>query len=227
LPRKALRIGAGILLLAGAGAIAYAALRPVPPRPIVGMVRATEVKITPEVSGRIVSLPVTVGERIAAGTTVVELANPELAAAVGEAEAALLEAKAARDRVYAGVRHEEVGIAAQNIAKARADLALAQKQLARIAKLAMLPSSSSTTPMPPSPTQARLSRPRNRRMPRPRRVQPSRSAPSPMPRSKSRRRRSRSWNGASKSWRSARLPRAWSRPWWASWVRRRCRAGPC
>ena len=136
MPRKALRIGAGILLLAGAGVIAYAALRPVPPRPIVGMVRATEVKITPEVSGRIVSLPVTVGERVAAGTIVVELANPELAAAVGEAEAALLEAKAARDRVYAGVRHEEVGIAAQNIAKARADLALARKQLARIAKLA-------------------------------------------------------------------------------------------
>ena len=37
---------------------------------------------------------------------------------------------------WVGVRHEEVGIAAQNIEKTRADLALARKQLARIAKLA-------------------------------------------------------------------------------------------
>jgi len=66
---------------------------------------------------------------------VVELANPELVAAVGEAGAALLEAQAARDRVYAGLRHEEVGIAAQDIDKARADLALAQKQLTRVTKL--------------------------------------------------------------------------------------------
>ena len=136
MPAKALRIGAGILVLAVAGAIAYMALRPVPPQPVVGMVRATEVKITPEVSGRIAALQVKRGDRVEAGTIVVALANPELNAAVGEAEAALLEAKAARDRVYAGARHEEVGIAAQNIDKARADLALAQKQLARIAKLA-------------------------------------------------------------------------------------------
>ena len=133
---KALPIGVGVLVLAGAGAIAYFALRPVPPRPIVGMVRATEIKITPEVSGRIASLSFKRGDHVDAGAVVVELSNPELAAAVGEAEAALLEAQAARDRVYAGVRHEEVGIAAQNIDKARADLALAQKQLARITKLA-------------------------------------------------------------------------------------------
>jgi multidrug resistance efflux pump len=133
---KVLRIGIGVLVLAGAGTVAYVALRPAPPRPIVGMVRATEVKITPEVSGRIASLAVKPGDRVEAGTTVVKLANPELTAAVGEAEAALLEAKAARDRVYAGVRHEEVGIAAQRIEKARADLTLTQKQLARIAKLA-------------------------------------------------------------------------------------------
>src|SRR5882757_5352653 len=114
MPGRALRIGIGVLALAGAGAIAYVALRPVPPRPIVGMVRATEIKITPEVSGRIASLPFKRGDRVKAGAVVVQLSNPELAAAVGEAEAGLLEAQAARDRVYAGVRHEEVGIAAQN-----------------------------------------------------------------------------------------------------------------
>jgi multidrug resistance efflux pump len=136
MPVRAPRIAVvGALVLAGAGAVAYLALRPVPPRPIVGMVRATEIKITPEVTGRIAALPFKRGDHVAAGAVVVELSNPELAAAVGEAEAALLEAQAARDRVYAGVRHEEVAIAAQNIEKMRADLALAQKQLARIAKL--------------------------------------------------------------------------------------------
>lgn len=137
MPAKALRIGIGVLALAGgAGAVAYLALRPTPPRPVTGMVRATEVKVMPEVSGRIAALPAQPGDRVEAGAVVVRLSNPELTAAVGEAEAALLEAMAARDRVYAGVRHEEVGIAAKNIDKARADLALAQKQLARIAKLA-------------------------------------------------------------------------------------------
>ena len=135
MPAKFVGIGAGFLVLAGAGAIATVALRPVAPQPIVGMVRATEVKITPEVSGRIAALPVKRGDRVEAGTVVVELANPELAAAVGQAEAALLEAEAARDRVYAGVRPEQVSIAAQDIAKARSDLALAKKQFARIANL--------------------------------------------------------------------------------------------
>ncbi len=88
------------------------------------MVRMTEIKIMPEVSGRIADLPVKSGERVEAGAVIARLSNPELSAAVGEAEAALLEAKAARDRVYAGVRKEQVGIAAKDIDKANADLRL-------------------------------------------------------------------------------------------------------
>src|SRR5215475_4996047 len=116
------RIGIGLLVAAGAATIAFFALQPTPPNPIIGMVRATEVKIAPEVSGRIAALPVKAGDRVAAGTVVAELSNPELAAAVTEAEAAVLAARATRDRVYAGLRQEEVGIAAQEIEKARADL---------------------------------------------------------------------------------------------------------
>src|SRR5215813_13310987 len=106
------RILIGALLLAGAGTIGFIALRPAPPRPAIGMVRATEIKIAPEVSGHIAALPVQAGTPVAAGTVVVELSNPELDAAVGEAEATVLEAKATRDRVYAGIRQEEVDIAA-------------------------------------------------------------------------------------------------------------------
>jgi HlyD family secretion protein len=127
---------AGLFLVAVAGIIGVVALRPTPPRPIIGMVRATEIKIAPEVSGHIAALPVKAGDRVSAGTVVAELSNPELTAAVGEAEAAVLEAQAVRDRVYAGIRQEEVDIAARDIEKATADLTLAQQQFRRVSELA-------------------------------------------------------------------------------------------
>lgn len=136
MPRKVIgRIGVGVLLAAGAAAIAYFALRPAPPNPIIGMVRATQIKIAPEVSGRITALPVKAGDRVTAGTIVAELSSPELAAAVNQAEAAVLAARAARDHVYAGTRQEEVDIAAHDIEKARADLTLAKAQLGRASNL--------------------------------------------------------------------------------------------
>ncbi|HVI88296.1 MAG TPA: biotin/lipoyl-binding protein [Dongiaceae bacterium] len=130
------RLVTGLFLLVGAGIVGAVALRPVPPRPIIGMVRATEIKIAPEVSGHIAALPVKADDPVAAGTVVAELSNPELTAAVGEAEAAVVEAKAVRDRVYAGIRQEEVDIAAREIEKANADLTLAQQQFRRISELA-------------------------------------------------------------------------------------------
>src|SRR5690348_791878 len=122
-------------LLGGIGALA---LRPAPPPPIVGMVRTTEIKIEPEVSGRVAVLPVKVRDQVAVGALLAELSNPELTAAVDEARAALAEARAARDRVYAGVRQERVNIAAREVDKGKADLTLAQNQLGRISSLAKL-----------------------------------------------------------------------------------------
>lgn len=130
------RLLVAILLLTGLGVVGAVALRPAPPRQIIGMVRATEVKIAPEVSGHIAALPVKAGDRVEAGTVVAELSNPELTAAVSEAEAAVLEAQAVRDRVYAGIRQEEVDIAARGIEKANADVTLAQQQYRRISELA-------------------------------------------------------------------------------------------
>src|SRR5215470_3073241 len=104
-----------LVLAAMLAGVSVLALRPASSPPIVGMVRTTEVKIEPEVSGRVAALRVKVGERVAAGTVVAELSNPELAAAVEEARAAVAEARAARDRVYAGVRQERVDIAAREV----------------------------------------------------------------------------------------------------------------
>ena len=107
------RLGIGAVLLALAAGIAVLALRPTIPPRIIGMVRTTEIKIEPEVSGRIAALPFKAGDRVSAGAVVAALSNPELAAAVEEARAAVAVAQATRDRVYAGVRQEEVNIAAQ------------------------------------------------------------------------------------------------------------------
>jgi HlyD family secretion protein len=140
-PRRKQRIRVFLIavILAGLlGGIGALALRPAVPPPIVGMVRTTEIKIEPEVSGRVAALPVKVRDRVAAGAVVAELSNPELAAAVDEAHAAVAEARATRDRVYAGVRQERVNITAREVEKAKADLTLAQKQLARISDLAKL-----------------------------------------------------------------------------------------
>jgi HlyD family secretion protein len=134
--RRSRRIGAVLLLAVIVGALGDLALRPAPAPPIVGMVRTTEIKIAPEVSGRIAALPVRAGDRVAAGAVVATLSNPELAASVEEARAAVGQARATRDHVYAGVRREQVDIAAREVDKAIADLTLAEEQFRRTSSVA-------------------------------------------------------------------------------------------
>jgi HlyD family secretion protein len=64
------------------------------------------------------------------------LSNPELAASVVEAKAALAKARADRDNVFAGVRKEEVDISARDVQIAEANLTLARQQFERSAALA-------------------------------------------------------------------------------------------
>jgi HlyD family secretion protein len=124
------------LLLGGAAAVAFVALKPTAPPPVLGMVRATEIEIQPEVSGRIASLPLRAGDSVKAGDVVAILSNPELAASVMEAEAAVGVAVANRNRIYAGPRQEQVDIAAHEVEKAKADLILAQQEFSRTSTLA-------------------------------------------------------------------------------------------
>jgi HlyD family secretion protein len=136
LPRRSRRIAVVLVLVVAVGTLADLALRPAPAPPIVGMVRTTEIKIAPEVSGRIAALPVRAGDRVAAGAVIATLSNPELSASVEEARAAVGQARATRDHVYAGVRQEQVDIAAREVDKATADLTLAEEQLRRTSHVA-------------------------------------------------------------------------------------------
>src|SRR5262245_529982 len=86
----------------------YLLLRPRPAAPIAGVVRATEIRLAPEVGGQLATIKVEKGARVRAGDVVAEFSALELTAAVAQARAALDAATASRDHVYAGVRAEEV-----------------------------------------------------------------------------------------------------------------------
>jgi len=122
-----------ILVAAGVGA--YFVFRPQPPQ-IVGVVRATQIRIAPEVAGQLATIKVQKGDHVHAGDVVAELSAIELSAAVVQARAALDSAKASRDNVYAGVRAEQVAVLAAAIAKAKSRLAYNEVQLSRASTLA-------------------------------------------------------------------------------------------
>src|SRR5882757_5362705 len=132
-PTRIITLG---LILAAAAVGGYLLWRPEPAAPIVGVVRATQVRVAPEVGGQLAAIKVQKGARVHAGDVVAELSALELTASVGQARAALAAATAARDHVYAGVRAEEVDALAAEIAKAQSRLDYAEQQLARIAYLA-------------------------------------------------------------------------------------------
>jgi HlyD family secretion protein len=124
------------LMLVAAAAVGYVLWRPGTAAPIVGVVRATEVRVAPEVGGELASIKVKKGDRVRAGDVVAELSALELTASVAQARATLAAAQANRDHVYAGVRAEEIAALAAEIAKAKSRLEYAEQQLARTTSLA-------------------------------------------------------------------------------------------
>lgn len=123
------------LIVVGAGIGGYFLWRDAPRRQLVGVVRATEVRVAPEVAGQLAVIRVGKGARVHAGEIVAELSAIELTAAVGQARATLAAATANRDHVYAGVRAEQVAALAAEIAKAKARLEFAEIQLSRTSYL--------------------------------------------------------------------------------------------
>src|SRR5262245_49257498 len=124
-----------VVVLVAAGVGGYLLL-PQPSAPIVGVVRATEIRLAPDVGGQLATLKVAKGTRVRAGDVVADLSAVELTAAVAQARAALHAAIASRDHVYAGVRREQIAAIAAEIAKANSKLTYVEAQLARVSTLA-------------------------------------------------------------------------------------------
>jgi len=134
--RKRGRIVIVLAVVVAAGAASYLLLRSRPAAPLVGVVRATEIRVAPEVGGQLAAIKVRKGAQVRAGEVVAELSALELTASVGQARAALAAAAASRDHVYAGVRQEEIDTLAAEIAKSKARLEYAEGQLRRTSQLA-------------------------------------------------------------------------------------------
>jgi HlyD family secretion protein len=135
--RKARRAAiVGIVLVLIAGAVVYFGRRSEQATAIIGIVRATEVRVEPEVTGQLVSIAVEKGAHVHAGDVLAKLSAVELTAQVDQARAALASGVANRNNVYAGVRREQVDSLKAEIAKANARLDYAQLQLTRTTTLA-------------------------------------------------------------------------------------------
>ena len=130
------RITALGLIVVAIGVGGYWVSRPEPTPPIVGVVRATEVRIAPEVGGQLAAIKVHKSDTVRAGDVVAELSAIELNASAGQARAALAAATADRNNVYAGVRAEQVASLKAEIAKAKSRLEYAEQQLSRTDTLA-------------------------------------------------------------------------------------------
>jgi len=125
-----------VIGLALAGALIYFERRPEAPAARIGVVRATEIRIEPEVTGQLASIAVEKGASVHAGDVVAKLSAVELTAQADQARAALASAVANRNNVYAGVRQEEIAGLKDEIAKANARLEYVKAQFARTSTLA-------------------------------------------------------------------------------------------
>src|ERR1700754_5091668 len=125
-----------IALVLVAGVLIFAVRRSGSAATIVGVVRATEVRIEPEVDGQLVSIAVEKGAQVHAGDVLARLSAVELTAQADQARPALASAIANRNNVYSGVRHEQVDSLKAAIAKANARLEYVQAQLTRTSTLA-------------------------------------------------------------------------------------------
>src|ERR1700733_7030721 len=104
---RAPAIGAIVVVLA-AGVLIYSLHRSGSAAAIVGVVRATEVRVEPEVDGQLVAITVKKGTHVHAGDVLARLSALELTAQADQARAALASATANRNNVYAGVRREQI-----------------------------------------------------------------------------------------------------------------------
>jgi HlyD family secretion protein len=125
-----------ITLVLVAGALTYSQRRPRSTATLVGVVRATEVRVEPEADGQLISIAVEKGVHVHAGDVLARLSAVELTAQADQARAALASSTATRNNVYAGVRQEQVASLKAQIAKANARLEYVQAQLTRTSTLA-------------------------------------------------------------------------------------------
>lgn len=102
---------------------------------VTGTIEATQVDVSPKVTGRIVELPVREGQPVERGQLLVRLDATELRAETRRAEAALHTAEAQLSDLLAGSRSQEIEQARANLRNAAATRDWAQRELVRAREL--------------------------------------------------------------------------------------------
>lgn len=107
-----------------------------PPLPLAtGYVEGEYVLIAPVAVARIEEIAVARGDRVARGQTLVRTETRDAVAARAEAQAALAAAEARLENLLIGRRAEEIRVIEAALASARAQAAIAEKEVARIRNL--------------------------------------------------------------------------------------------
>lgn len=97
---------------------------------ISGYVEATEVRVAPEVGGRLLDLKVDEGDRVNAGDVIAQLDTADVALALQRAAAERMAADAQLRLLLAGARAEDIRQAEAQLAAAEAELAASKQELA-------------------------------------------------------------------------------------------------
>lgn len=95
-----------------------------------GHVEATEVRLSPAAGGRVLSLPLREGDRVAAGQLVLTVDSRDVELAIARARAEQAQASAQLRLLLAGARPEDIRQAESQVATARADVSAANVELA-------------------------------------------------------------------------------------------------
>jgi HlyD family secretion protein len=123
------RIAALTLCTAAAAATACRDKPPADHIRISGYVEATEVRVSPEVGGRLIDLNVAEGDRVRAGDVIAQLDTADIALALQRAAAERLAADAQLRLLLAGARNEDIRQAEAQLAAADAELAASRQEL--------------------------------------------------------------------------------------------------
>lgn len=117
--------------------VAWGFWRAAQPAPVFfqGQMEARETDVAPKVTARIAKVLVKEGQKIEAGTLLVEMDSPEVRAKLAQAEAARDAAQAVADKAQAGARPQEVQMARLNWQRAQAAAELAESSLRRVQSL--------------------------------------------------------------------------------------------
>jgi len=114
-----------------AAALAAPGCRDKPPSGYIrvsGYVEATEVRVAPEVGGRLIDLKVAEGDRVKAGDIIAQLDTADITLALQRAAAERLAADAQLRLLMAGARDEDIRHAEAQLAAVKADVAAARQE---------------------------------------------------------------------------------------------------